>query len=113
MRRAFKPVTVGTGEETQGHLKILNSVRHFTFSLALLVWTCGVTAASALEVQRSLCHVVGISILLFPLRVCTVSIGTRGGIGRPYIPALFCLFCFGPMLGYTLVVVGLLIPLMM
>lgn len=26
VRRAFKPVTVGSGEETQGHLKILNSV---------------------------------------------------------------------------------------
>lgn len=26
VRRAFKPVTVGAGEETQGHLKILNSV---------------------------------------------------------------------------------------
>ncbi|CAN0478644.1 unnamed protein product, partial [Ectocarpus sp. 8 AP-2014] len=26
VRRAFKPVTVGAGQETQGHLKILNSV---------------------------------------------------------------------------------------
>ncbi|CAM9380482.1 unnamed protein product [Laminaria digitata] len=48
VRRAFKPVTVGSGEETQGHLKILNSVRHlFCFALLTELSSYSVDARSS------------------------------------------------------------------